>query len=962
MHDSAGLATINASSEVLREAFAGSLKPHLARLLSAFALDVCYHRAEGDYLYYHGPDGEVMVLDFIGGFGASLFGHNHPELLDLARQLLAERRPFHAQASIRGYAGLLAERLAALVGRATGRSYIVTLSSTGAEAVETAIKHAELEMLRRNDSLLEKFDEDGRRLRMQLREGRAWFPQDFLDEVSIRLGVPVRTIDDLLAALRRNLEQSVERAAVFLAVAGSFHGKSTGALKLTHRLEFRLPWRRLGSPATFLPIDDIAAVEAEVERARMPYLTLAVDAKGLVSLREESLVNISGIFVEPIQGEGGIHELNPHFLQAVRHFSDTAGCPLVIDEIQTGMGRCGTFLASEASGVRGDYYLFSKSLGGGLAKISALLVDRDRYDLEFSYLHTSTLADDDFSSAIALRTLDILERDEGALMSQCREKGDRLLERLRRLQSCFPNQVREVRGRGLMLGIELEPQTASPSPLLRVLSEQHLLTYLACGYLLREHRIRVAPTLSKSSVIRLEPSAYITDDAIERLVFSLEQLCSLLQRSEVGPLVAYMADRSIAPGACATVDSRSVPRIPFDPADGATPVAFLVHFSEPVDLYAWEPRLSAFSETDCVRILDRTHGLLRPFILDHATMRSARGASVKVIFIGVPFTAEQAVESLRAGDDWPLDLVREGVELAANTGCTVVGLGGHTSIVSDNCRRIVDDRLTITSGNSLTVAAAYEACRLAARRLGLDLNAARMAVVGAAGNVGAVLAEIAADEVGQILLLGRQRAERFLLPTAYAIYVRALRRLKRGERSGISGAIAGTRTAERLLVGGISDAEQLGTMLYHGLLEELGERAPICLATSLDVLRTCQLVVSATSAPRPIILPEHIADTPTVVCDVAIPRDVDPSVTVERPNAVVIRGGRVWAPLGQILDIPAMRLTDAELYGCLAETILLGFAGPECPASYGKLSPFRVRRVRDLASLHGFGIDERIHP
>jgi acetylornithine/succinyldiaminopimelate/putrescine aminotransferase/predicted amino acid dehydrogenase len=947
---------VESREEVLLQAYAESLKPHLARLMHAFGLDVRYHRARGDRMYYYGPEGEVEVLDFVGGFGASLLGHNYPELVELARELLAEQRPFHAQASVRGHAGLLAERLSSEIGRSTNRTYLTTLCNTGAEAVEAAIKHAELEVSRRSQALLADFDDHAKRLRSQIRAGRVRVSPEFLEEASLAVSRRVHSIDDLLTALHQHLQEILNRPSVFFALAGSFHGKSTGALKLTHRQEFRDPWRRLGESTVFLPVEDVDALRAASQLARLPYWRIVAKGDGSLALREEHFVNITAIFMEPIQGEGGIRELSPEFARALREAADSANCPLIIDEIQSGMGRCGSFLASTHLGIRGDYYLLSKALGGGLAKISALLVDRDRYVTDFSYLHTSTFADDDFSSILALRTLETLNRDKDRLILQCAQTGRRLLGRLQEAKDRFPHQIREVRGRGLMLGVELAPQSRSSSPLMRVLSDQNLLTYLACGYLLREHRIRVAPTLSKSAVLRVQPSVFISDDDIERMASALEQMCSLQQEDRIEDLLSYMAEHR-PPGRFAPTKSPSASKSA-SPA-GSAEVGFLVHFPEPRDLRGWEPGLQAFSDADCARILERTRGLLRPFILDQAEMKSARGANVHVTFIGIPFTAEQAVQSMLSGDDWTLDMVKEGVQLARKNGCTVVGLGGHTSIVSDNCRDIVDETLIVTSGNSLTVAAAWESCRLAAQRLGLDLSSSRMAVVGAAGNLGAVLAEIAADDVGEIVLVGRPGAERFLLPVAHAIYERAFKRLKRGSATGIAASIAGTRTVATLLAADTHTLDTIGSTLHRGLFAELGERAPLRLATSFNVLRNCHIIASCTSAPSPVILPEHVGTGPVVVCDVAVPQDVHPLVEAERPNALVIRGGRIWAPLGQTLDIPAMRIESSELYGCLAETILLGFAGPECPSSYGKLSPFRVRRVRELAAVHGFRIDEK---
>ncbi len=123
-------------------------------------------------------------------------------------------------------------------------------------------------------------------------------------------------------------------------------------------------------------------------------------------------VNVSGIFVEPIQGEGGIHILSKDFLEFCRRTASEHEIPLIFDEIQCGMGRTGTFTYSEQTGVIADYYLFSKSLGGGLSKISALLIKDTLYEEDFGFIHTLTFAEDDHSSALALTDLNLLERNE----------------------------------------------------------------------------------------------------------------------------------------------------------------------------------------------------------------------------------------------------------------------------------------------------------------------------------------------------------------------------------------------------------------------------------------------------------------------------------------------------------------------------------------------------------------------
>jgi acetylornithine/succinyldiaminopimelate/putrescine aminotransferase len=201
--------------------------------------------------------------------------------------------------------------------------------------------------------------------------------------------------------------------------------------------------------------------------------------------------NVSAIFLEPIAGEGGIKALSPEFIRWVTATCSEADIPIVVDEIQSGMGRTGTFLASEQLGIVPDYLCLSKSLGGGLAKIGALMVKRSRFVEEFSVKHTSTFAEDDYSCTIALEALNLLDRD--LILARCGALGDFLLKQLEGLRCRFPDQIKEIRGKGLMVGFELRDHSDSQFYTLRVLSCSYF-GYIAAAYLLNVHKIRVAPT------------------------------------------------------------------------------------------------------------------------------------------------------------------------------------------------------------------------------------------------------------------------------------------------------------------------------------------------------------------------------------------------------------------------------------------------------------------------------------
>jgi acetylornithine/succinyldiaminopimelate/putrescine aminotransferase/predicted amino acid dehydrogenase len=937
-----------------RAGFRTHLRPHLAKLLSAIGLDVVYTRGEGDQLTYRDDDGrERIVLDMLGGYGVALFGHNHPELLARAREVLDARRPFVSQASARPYAGLLGIRLSTLVGRPTGQEYVVTLANSGTEAVEAAIKHAELERLERVGNF---FDQQRRMLsaiHLGQRTSQLHVSSELYAQVARLLDVPaIDDLDELEFHLTQHNRRALERRTFHLAVRGSFHGKSSGALKLTHSPDFRRPWHAVGLDVRFVPRGDEGALGREVADAEVVCYALRLDAAGEIAVEERTWSRIVSCIAEPIQGEGGIHELGAPFLAALRRAADRACCPLILDEIQSGMGRTGTFLASEPSGVVGDYYLLSKALGGGLAKLAALLVRRDRYVAEFGYLHTSTFADDDFSAAIGLGALDLVTRDDGALMRACREKGEYLLARLRVLQGRHPGVIRDVRGRGLLLGVELAQQDTSASNLLRVASEQHLLGGLVSGYLLHEEDIRVAWTLSVNNTIRLEPSAYISYPDLDRFVEGFERVVVAIGRADAHLLVRNIAGHRMGQrGAHPRAASPPCPpsRIS-DVAPVTRRVACLCHFMEPEHLLHWDPTLGPLSAEECSHLLARTDAVLDPFVADERIVLGHAGERVALVMIALPWTSEQIMDRIRGGDLQALrDKIEAGVDLARQRGCGLIGFAGYTSIATDNCRSLMEHRIGLTTGNSLTAAAALDATRQIADEVGIVPGATRLGVVGALGNIGRVLAEVEAERVDTVLLVGRTGGERRLLRLADDLYAQAWGRLQRGlDGGGIARALRSTFVP-------LPPGEGLGGAALRERVErELGPLAPLRIATDLLALRDCDVIFAASNAPHPVLGPEHVGDHPTVVCDVAVPADVRAALAIERPNARVLRGGIVRLPGGQDFAIRGMALAEGQSYACVAEVILLGIAGVGDHFSYGALSAQQVRQIGALARHHGF--------
>lgn len=506
-------------------------EPHLRGLLASIGLDVEYVRGSGDTLYYRDTDGvEIPVLDLVGGYGSLIFGHNHPRLVERARELLEQQVPVHAQFSYHPYANELAHELNTVLRRELGvdEPYHALFGNSGAEAVEIAMKHAELDRVVRVGAL-------------RARVAEAWaavqaaapaVPAD----VTERLELPgTATLDDVVAAAARMNEESFTRAPVFLALEGGFHGKLAGSVQLTHNPGYRMPFSALAAQARFVPAAPGAVAEAaDAERAEV-LVPEVVD--GVLRLAVERSPVVAALFVEPVQGEGGIRVLDRAVAAEIRSVADDAGFPVVVDEVQSGMGRTGRFFAAAHSGLAGDYVLLAKGIGGGVAKSSVTLIRGSRYQGDFELVHSSTFAKDAFSVHIGLEVLRMLEEDGGAAYARAAERGAALRAELEAVRAEFPDVVSDVRGEGLMLGVEFADLTASPDPVLAENAAHGLIGYVLAGHLLRRHAVRVFPTASAPHTLRAEPSIGLTDEAIAQFGSALRELCGLLRKGDGSTLL-----------------------------------------------------------------------------------------------------------------------------------------------------------------------------------------------------------------------------------------------------------------------------------------------------------------------------------------------------------------------------------------------------------------------------------------
>ena len=286
-----------------------------------------------------------------------------------------------------------------------------------------------------------------------------------------------------------------------IAFSGSYHGMGHGALGATSRRDFRAPFvAQLAHNTTWLPFPN---------PSRLPVGVQASDLCAHMLERVEQLlvhpamggVPMGAVLIEPIQGRGGVIVPPDGFLQGLRALCDRHGTLLIFDEIFTGCGRTGAFFACEAAGVLPDLLCIGKALGGGMPIAACLGRPHVMAAWPVSHgeaLHTSTFLGHPVSAAAALAAVHVLQRDD--IAGQAARAGTSLLVRLRQRLAGHP-WVREIRGRGLMLGVELQdPQTSQPA--------SDVAWRTVTGALRRG--VILLPSGDRGEVIQLTPPATIT--------------------------------------------------------------------------------------------------------------------------------------------------------------------------------------------------------------------------------------------------------------------------------------------------------------------------------------------------------------------------------------------------------------------------------------------------------------------
>ena len=267
-----------------------------------------------------------------------------------------------------------------------------------------------------------------------------------------------------------------------IAAHNSFHGRTMGSLSITGQLAKQKPFEPLIGDVNFIDINT---------------------KSGVRKIRRKS----AAVFLESIQGEGGVTPCNDEFLQSVRSKTIKTKTLLVMDEVQTGLGRTGNWFGYEKSGIKPDVITLAKGLGGGLP-MGAMLVTGEAKELFEPGQHGSTFGGNPVVASAALATLNFIEKED--LLNNATNMGQLLIKLITQIEG-----VTEVRGRGLLLGVGLK----------EVMAKEVELECRNLGLLLNavtENNLRLAPALIVN-IDQVKRCAEIIDDAIRNVKKGLKK-------------------------------------------------------------------------------------------------------------------------------------------------------------------------------------------------------------------------------------------------------------------------------------------------------------------------------------------------------------------------------------------------------------------------------------------------------
>jgi acetylornithine/succinyldiaminopimelate/putrescine aminotransferase/predicted amino acid dehydrogenase len=935
-------------------------RPLTARLLEAMNLSKAYTRGSGDYLYYENNQKTERVLDLTGGYGSNLLGHRHPRLLQTLNEWNQNGSPSMTQGSQRKAAGELGRRISEIMQRETSEGpWVTNLSNSGTEAVEAAMKHSQLHFKHKLIDLSQEIEKEMNQALIKVRRSDAAIQRKILLKLKteitnktdeLRMSEERRSyllhqlanahdIDSLVSLIREVNRLQLNQRPKFIALKKAYHGKTLGALSITSNENFRNDFflgDEFNTQTIFISAhDDLNTIEKLIESSKQDLIFIASGPQGII-VTKHAFSLIAAAFAEPIQGEAGVLNVPSQTLAILKKFSLQENFLLVFDEIQSGMFRTGLMAAGNHSDITADIYTFSKSLGGGIAKIAATTIIRRKYIDDFGLLHSSTFCEDDFSSLIALEVLNILESEESPLKSGM-ETADYLQVRLDWLKTQFPEIIKEVRGKGLFLAMEFEASIFRDMGFeFKLICDSKMQGYLVAAGLLNHENIRMNPSLSNNLTLRIQPSLYFNIVQAEELLGGLFRMCSALKARDVKYFLS-----AIYPGE--EIQNLQTPDLVEKAVLGKRPLTvFLCHMINEGHIRRVTKALKKLPDHKLVEKLNLTKGLAEFEIYHHQVFTDKNNQEMDFIMLGVPLTSEELKKTFISKNKYQVvKKVQNALDYAKELGASTVGLGQFTSIVSGNGLYLDPRGMNLTTGNAYTISLTVQAALRSVEEKGKDLSTSTVALLGAAGNIMSVASSIMADKVGKVILIHHSPLE------ASSKFQETVKRIL----NDMAKSSADSKVVKVVKANWYEKADLLSFMSLPAVKEVLVATADLTTIINADV------VLSGTSSSAG-FLTLDLFKQDAVIVDIAVPptikKDLLDQINSKRPDLIYHLGGIAQFPRDQSLGLYLFPLGKNESYACMAETFSIGFSGKKNFLNIGDLNKDIVMEVEGLALEAGF--------
>lgn len=299
-------------SDVLNK-YGAFVNPLVSEILYSLGAETLFERAENHIMTgFNSIVEEKKVIDLTCGYGSLMFGHNNPEIIEEACRFFQDRKPIHVQFSAKKYTAELAETMATICKDITGIDVIVRFANSGTEAVDLAIKHCEFKRVLKIQDMQKSLEQRLLQLTKRDDQPEIKIPGSIFSDTELREQIfdENLTIEQFHGYLTRLNAKALQARPIIFALKQGFHGKSIGACQLTHNGLYRKAFMYLGINAIFIDPENLFEIETIISNLSETLYDFRIN-NGVISLERKQFPLYTAVIAEPIQGEGGIREIDP---------------------------------------------------------------------------------------------------------------------------------------------------------------------------------------------------------------------------------------------------------------------------------------------------------------------------------------------------------------------------------------------------------------------------------------------------------------------------------------------------------------------------------------------------------------------------------------------------------------------------------------------------------------------------